>query len=110
VGSFCALCASERGPFVQRPLGRDDAMVAVCASCDGDMPAARPIERGYEPTGGLLSGAESTRGARKAMGERNYEKSAHLEMHAGLYNPPSPQGPDTAGVVHDARRSRRWKR
>jgi hypothetical protein len=36
--AFCALCTSERGPFVQRPLGRGNALVAVCGECDHTHP------------------------------------------------------------------------
>lgn len=48
--SFCAICTGEAGPFVKRPLGKDNGLVSVCASCDEEAP--RHItgpERGYEP-------------------------------------------------------------
>lgn len=45
---FCAVCTGQRGPFARRPLGKGDAMVDVCASCDGDAPVARYHDRGYE--------------------------------------------------------------
>lgn len=31
--SLCAICVSDRGPFSKEPLGRNNAMVAVCRSC-----------------------------------------------------------------------------
>lgn len=33
---FCAICTSDRGPFVRRPLGKGNAAVAVCLECDGE--------------------------------------------------------------------------
>lgn len=40
--SFCALCTSEDGPFVTRPLGRNNALVRVCAGCDDDARLVTP--------------------------------------------------------------------
>jgi hypothetical protein len=40
--AFCAICTRTRGPFVQRPLGRADALVSVCADCD-DEPARTKV-------------------------------------------------------------------
>lgn len=34
MSAFCAICTGDRGPFVQRPLGRESALVTVCAECD----------------------------------------------------------------------------
>ena len=34
MSAFCAICTDDRGPFVQRPLGRDGALVTVCHDCD----------------------------------------------------------------------------
>lgn len=34
MSAFCAICTGDRGPFVQRPLGRQSALVTVCAECD----------------------------------------------------------------------------
>jgi hypothetical protein len=36
--SFCAICCDEKGPFVRRPLGKDDALVFVCTDCDSETP------------------------------------------------------------------------
>jgi len=49
MSAFCAICTDDRGPFVQRPLGRGDAMVSVCSACD-DEPAKtkRGPEIAYE--------------------------------------------------------------
>jgi hypothetical protein len=41
--TFCALCTSERGPFVLRPLGKAGANVAVCPSCDSVHPRSGRI-------------------------------------------------------------------
>lgn len=46
---FCAVCTSERGPFVKRPLGRGNALVTVCAACDAEPPRPVPApSRAYE--------------------------------------------------------------
>ena len=31
--SFCAVCTSDRGPFTEQPLGKNDALVLVCNRC-----------------------------------------------------------------------------
>jgi hypothetical protein len=70
---FCALCTSERGPFVDRPLGRDDAPVKVCARCDDEShPRASMDESaGYEPpdSPGAVSKAVNA-GSRKVLPKR----------------------------------------
>jgi len=77
--SFCAVCTSEREPLVLRPLGRDDALVNVCASCDEEPADVRHgPERSYEPSGGLPSLAESTAGIRKALGA-DYDRLTRIE-------------------------------
>lgn len=48
MASFCAICTRDAGPFVQCPLGRNDALVTVCQRCDEEAPQARSSERGYE--------------------------------------------------------------
>ena len=35
---FCAVCTSEQGPFVERPLGKGNAPVLVCKACDEEHP------------------------------------------------------------------------
>jgi hypothetical protein len=50
-GSCCALCASDKGPFVQRPFGRDDALVTVCNACDTEPPVyRRGPDAAYDPS------------------------------------------------------------
>lgn len=47
----CAVCASEiLGEVVRQPIGRDDAMVPVCAECDTGAIVARCDMRGIEAT------------------------------------------------------------
>lgn len=50
---FCALCGEDApAGSALRPLGRDDALVAVCASCDGEHPRSGRYsfsERSYQP-------------------------------------------------------------
>lgn len=75
MASFCAVCTSERGPFVQRPLGRDDALVTVCRACDSEKLVARgATDRGYEPTGGLLSITDTDHGSRAVLGHEKHER------------------------------------
>ena len=31
--TWCAICTSDVGPFTREPLGRDNALVDVCADC-----------------------------------------------------------------------------
>ncbi|HET9748346.1 MAG TPA: hypothetical protein VFS06_03495 [Casimicrobiaceae bacterium] len=47
--SFCAICASDRGPLVERQLGPGEPRVKVCKACDEETPIAFDSERGYEP-------------------------------------------------------------
>lgn len=85
--TFCAVCTSDRGPFVARPLGRNDALVSVCVSCDSDTPRARrrrPIERGYQPAGGLLSRAEIDAGGRRLLGDEGWRQANELEVQSGM--------------------------
>lgn len=35
---MCAVCLSQTPPFRKRPLGRNDALVDVCATCDDEHP------------------------------------------------------------------------
>lgn len=35
---FCAICTSEVGPFVERGLGKNGAMVKVCEACRAEHP------------------------------------------------------------------------
>lgn len=36
--SFCAMCTSSKGPFFAAPLGKNNAIVAICGECDGQHP------------------------------------------------------------------------
>jgi hypothetical protein len=50
----CAICASAKGPFTREPLGRNDAMVSVCADCSSGAPVVRRgPDRGYEVREGV---------------------------------------------------------
>lgn len=46
--TFCANNPDHRGPFVQRPIGRNDALLTICVSCDEDKPVAWDRDRGYD--------------------------------------------------------------
>lgn len=35
---FCAHCTTYTGPFVQRPLGKNDGLVTICIPCDQEHP------------------------------------------------------------------------
>lgn len=51
---FCAICTSTVGPFVDRPLGGNDALVKVCTRCDGERPVeGRGRELGYVVPDGM---------------------------------------------------------
>jgi hypothetical protein len=56
--SLCAICCSTRGPFRREPLGRNDALVNVCAGCDSTPIAKRGPERGYEVPADTISQTE----------------------------------------------------
>lgn len=63
---FCAVCTSERGPFVQRPLGRGNALVTVCVECDVGAPKRRPgTARAYEVPSPEPLDLEAAREARR---------------------------------------------
>lgn len=47
--SFCSICTSEIGPFEYRPLGRNNADVLVCRSCDEEPPREINGPRIYDP-------------------------------------------------------------
>lgn len=55
---FCAICTTEIvGDPVRAPLGKDDAMVDICAPCDGDKPVAtrgREVDYDLEERGSWL--------------------------------------------------------
>lgn len=51
---FCAICADDSGPFVPRPLGKNDAIVNVCRDCDEEPAVTKNgPERGYEIQEGM---------------------------------------------------------
>lgn len=71
---FCAVCAKEQPPFVRRPLGPDNALVAVCARCDTE----HPIHGGYSFEGGRSeSGGAVATGNTFADGDGNRHINAH---------------------------------
>lgn len=45
--SFCAICAARTDSQIREPLGRNDAMVIVCAACATQPPDAREARGGY---------------------------------------------------------------
>ena len=82
---FCAICTDETSDLVARPLGKDDALVSICRSCDEDRPAtAVDGTRGYEFREGLPTRKEMDRGARLVMGDERYERDAAFEIRAGM--------------------------
>jgi len=70
----CAYCVSRPSTHT------DDEGYACCDRCESE-PAIerRGIERGYEPSGGLLNRDESTAGCRRALGDERYERDASLD-------------------------------
>ncbi len=83
-GMFCAICTGERGPFVQRPLGRGDALVPVCAACD-DQPARskRGPEVPYEIPERVIIGATVTAFARAADRVTGDDKATNRARQRG---------------------------
>ena len=77
--SFCAICTSERGPFVRRPLGKRNAEVSVCTDCDTEPPIAYDADTHYQPSGGLLGLDETIAASRRVMGEAEYLRQGRLE-------------------------------
>jgi ribosome-binding protein aMBF1 (putative translation factor) len=58
----CAICAGEITGIPQRePLGRDNALVNVCASCSQPVIAKTGPDRSYEPSGGSPSKDDARR-------------------------------------------------
>lgn len=81
---LCANC-------VERPATHDDSEgYPCCDSCDYE-PAVEGhgIERGYEPSGGLLTAIEAGEGARRAMGKERFERDTYVDKHLGIR--PSPR-------------------
>ena len=75
--TFCAICTSERGPFFQRPLGKDDALVSVCRDCDEDAPIATyGPERAYEGAAAAPTHVEMTKALRRLQGDERYERES----------------------------------
>jgi hypothetical protein len=71
---FCAICTSDVGPFVTRPIGKDDALVRVCAACDDDPPrAVFGPERPYEGAGPAMGRQEMSLALRRFAGDERYE-------------------------------------
>lgn len=68
--SFCASCAADIPTGLERfaPIGKNDAMVRICPSCDGDTPReARGFQRGYEGGGSFGGLFRKVRDAKKRL-------------------------------------------
>ena len=57
----CAICTGTTGPFTREPLGRDDAVVNVCAECASPPIAKHGPEISYQPEDRCPSVADSRR-------------------------------------------------
>ena len=64
--AFCAICVDEKGPFVRRPLGKNNALVTVCVGCDEEKPRARNTTRGYVAPQTAMNSRDVNERARKA--------------------------------------------
>jgi hypothetical protein len=104
----CAICASEREPFTIEPLGRDNAMISVCAACSEPVFEKSGPFIGYEPTGGMLSKPEVMRGARKVMGS-DYDAVMRRadDLGRGPSAAPPHFPPSTPKVRRNKRKARR---
>ncbi len=81
MSQFCSICTSTRGPFTTQQL--DGHGVTVCAACDEPAFEKRGPERGYEPTGGLLTRDVVTQAAKKLLGEERYARIMAEEDELG---------------------------
>lgn len=91
--SWCAICADDAPDGVQRPLGKNNALVTVCRSCDEDAPpTVVDNTRGYEPQGGLLS-VEAARASKKVVSREKWARDSKdiLSVQRG----PSPVTPNS---------------
>lgn len=106
---FCAICADDVEHPRMRPLGRNDALVAVCPSCDEDPAVTRyGPERGFVPNGGLPRAGEATEGMHRARGADD-ERLTKRDRELFLAFPPqkSQEELDIMAVVHEGLRRRR---
>ena len=90
--SFCALCTADiLGAPYREPLGRNDALVDVCASCATE-PAreGHGIERSYEGAGPAMSPVDVERGARRVLGDERYERD-NRDLQRPLVIPAKPE-------------------
>lgn len=86
--SSCAICGRASTDLRARPLGKNDALVAVCAMCDDEPAETRDgTWRGYEPTGGLLNTQDVDRGLGRVLGDRP-DTLAEIDSRVG--RTPSP--------------------
>jgi len=86
---LCAICASDVDLVVERPLGKNDAMVKVCIECDEGAIVEQGPRFEYEPTGGLLSDKQVTKAARKTLGDDVYEREIARDVEIGIAPAPA---------------------
>ncbi len=79
----CAICGAGPCPTTEQPLGRNDAMVPVCAECDGPIEVRRGPDLAYEPCG-FVSSAEADAGMRRVLGEDEAERANEMERRGGI--------------------------
>jgi hypothetical protein len=92
---FCAICTDDAGPFVLRPIGKDDALVRICEDCDTEKPReAHVYERGYEAPGGMLSITDVQAADRRRYGDGYHAEMKRRQLEAMA--PPPPKKPRTA--------------
>ena len=106
---FCAICTAHSIPLTSQPLGRDGAMVNVCAACDepvftrGEM---RPAYTGGAGVGIVSFGGEISDALRKAKGDEVY--ATETKRMADYGKTPSRkltrEELDMQGVVADGQR------
>jgi hypothetical protein len=107
---LCAICVAEVDRTVMRPLGKHDALVPVCIECDeGPITNSGPSSRGYESTGGLLSLPAAEAGARRAMGDAEYERLSRLEEKLGRSPSPAVGADEFAYRDHMVETRRRFR-
>jgi hypothetical protein len=76
----CAICTDDiTGPVHREPLGRNEALVAVCDACATEPPIAYDADTHYQPSGGLLGLDETIAASKRVMGTDEYLRQGRME-------------------------------
>ena len=107
----CAICAAEiAGAPRLEPLGKHDAMVAVCDACATEHPRERHgPERAYEGSGPMFAAGEIHRALRRKQGDVAYEQeNKRIHDYGRSPSVPTPRAQvDLDAVRREGQRRRR---